>query len=351
MPASLGEMFWTGEAPWHGRGRMVERPLTWEEALSAGGLDWSVEEEKLLSVDADEILSPVPARKSIVRSDVPPGREGHVLGVVHDGFVPLQNRRGIEAFDRVFGRGLPVYETGGWLGRGEKIWLLARVGEPFEPLRGDRVDLFVLFANSHDGSLAIRVRLTTIRVVCQNTFVRSLSETRGEPDLRLAHSASPEEFEARAVALRGLREKRARSVREACELLARTKARPGAMEDLLKVVFPFPKRPGPGAPNRPDDETGAVPGVRAVASWARRMEETRATHAAVRALAQSGRGSAIVGVRGSLWGIFNAVAEYVDHDPEGLHPQRLGPGWSLLGDGAALKAKAWDAVMELAKAA
>lgn len=342
MPANLGEMFWTGAVPWHGQGRQVDHPLTWDEALAAGGLDWSVAEERLLAVDAHEILSPVPARKAIVRADVAPGKPGHVLGVVHDGFVPLQNRQGIEAFDRVFVQGRPAYETGGWLGRGEKVWLLARVGEPFEPLRGDRVDLFILFANSHDGSVAIRVRLTTIRVVCQNTFVRSLAEARGEPELRLAHSTSLEEFESRADDLRALWEGRAQSLREACELLARTRARPGAMGDVLKAVFPFPRHPEPEASSRT---------LRAIAAWARRNEETRAAHEAVRRLLEAGRGTSLPGVRGSLWGVFNAVTEYVDHDPLALRPDRLGPAWSLLGEGASLKSKAWDAVLELAKAA
>ncbi len=337
MTANVGEMFWTGEAPWHGRGTKVDRPLTWEEALAAGGLDWRVDEERLLAVSASEVLSPVPARKALVRSDVPAGRPGHVLGAVHDGFVPLQNREGIEAFDRVFGRGRPVYETGGWLGRGEKVWLLARAGDPFEPLRGDRVDLYTLFANSHDGSVAIRVRLTTVRVVCQNTFVRSLAESREEPELRLPHTTSLEAFEAKAGELRQRWDAEARRLTQAFLVLSKAKLRPGATGAALEKVFPFPRRPADMA------------SARTVAAWARRIEETRETHGTIRQLLESGRGTSVPGVRGTLWGLFNAFTEYVDH--EHVPQERLGPGWSLIGEGASLKARAWEAVLDLVQAA
>lgn len=69
MPADIGEMFHTGETPWHGLGIHLAKPATVEEALRAGGLDWQVDEVDLMT--ADHPPSPVPKRKAIVRLDRP----------------------------------------------------------------------------------------------------------------------------------------------------------------------------------------------------------------------------------------------------------------------------------------
>ena len=62
-------------------------------------------------------------------------------------------------------------------------------------------------------------------------------------------------------------------------------------------------------------------------------------------LRTAGAGMDLPGVKGSLWAVFNAVLEYVDHY------ERIGlPGVSttLFGPGAALKRRAFDlAVKEL----
>ena len=44
MPANVGQMFYHGEVPWHGEGSKVDSPLTVQEALEAGGLNWKVGE-------------------------------------------------------------------------------------------------------------------------------------------------------------------------------------------------------------------------------------------------------------------------------------------------------------------
>ena len=45
MPANIGEMFYTGEIPWHGLGRHLQRPAVISEALKAGRLELEVGDE------------------------------------------------------------------------------------------------------------------------------------------------------------------------------------------------------------------------------------------------------------------------------------------------------------------
>ena len=112
MPVNVGEMFYTGAVPWHGKGLALSKPATVEEALKAGGLKWDVGQVELLT--ADDPPSPVPTRRAIVRLDRPPGHEHRVLGVAHRGFKPVQNREAAALFDAIFGRSKAVYHTGGY---------------------------------------------------------------------------------------------------------------------------------------------------------------------------------------------------------------------------------------------
>jgi phage/plasmid-like protein (TIGR03299 family) len=191
-------MFYTGEIPWHGLGIGLSQPATLEEAKKIGGLDWKVGEVEMSP--ADDPPSPVLKRKALVRLDRLPGDDRRVLGVVHRGFTPIQNRDAGMLFDAIFGKGQRVYHTGGYLGIGETIWLLAKIDKTLQIGTKDIVQPYALMANSHDGSMAFNIRLTTIRVVCQNTLAMAMHERIGQHFRRshqgsfAEHSAAAQEF-------------------------------------------------------------------------------------------------------------------------------------------------------------
>jgi phage/plasmid-like protein (TIGR03299 family) len=70
-------------------------------------------------------------------------------------------------------------ETGGCLGGGRRVWMLARIDEPV-PLPGDGSMTFPFLGltSSHDGKASCAARLTTVRIVCGNTF--SAAEAEGD---------------------------------------------------------------------------------------------------------------------------------------------------------------------------
>ena len=187
MPANVGEMFYTGEIPWHGLGVSLAQPATLDEAIKVGGLNWQVGDVELLT--ADDPPSPVLKRKALVRSDRVAGDPRRVLGVVHRGFTPIQNHDAGMLFDAIFGRGERVYHTGGYLGDGEVIWLLAKINKPMKVGTEDVLQPFALMANNHDGSIALNIRLTTVRVVCQNTLALAMRERIGQ-QFRRAHQGT-----------------------------------------------------------------------------------------------------------------------------------------------------------------
>lgn len=94
-----------------------------------------------------------------------------MLGVVGRNWQPLQNREAFRFFDPFVEAVAAEYHTTGSLKGGHCVWVLARLtGDPMSVAKGDTVERYLLLSNSHDGTAAINVRFTPIRVVCWNTL-------------------------------------------------------------------------------------------------------------------------------------------------------------------------------------
>jgi len=180
MPANVETMFYTGATPWHGLGEKLEEAPTISEAIDASGLDWEVGTKDLVTKDGED----VPARATYRKSD------GSILGVVGPRYVPLQNRNAFDWFQPFIDAGECSLHTGGSLSDGQKVWVLAQLNrDPSEIVSGDEVQKFILLSNSHDGTTAIRVGYTPIRVVCANTLAFAHSHSDGQL-LRIRHTRS-----------------------------------------------------------------------------------------------------------------------------------------------------------------
>jgi phage/plasmid-like protein (TIGR03299 family) len=163
MEANVESMFSVREKPWHGLGTIVAEAPKSEEALKWAGLDWQVEQTPLYTPHGK-----VDGYKANVRST-----DGQVLGVVTDRYRVIQNTEAFAFTDELLGAGVR-YETAGSLQGGRKIWLLARMPREFI-IAGERISPYLVFSNTHDGSGAVRVAVTPIRVVCNNTLNLALN--------------------------------------------------------------------------------------------------------------------------------------------------------------------------------
>ena len=70
-----------------------------------------------------------------------------------------------------------TYETAGALQSGRKVWMLARMPHRYI-IAGDEIAPYLVVMNSHDGSSGIKVAMTPIRVVCQNTLNLALNSAK-----------------------------------------------------------------------------------------------------------------------------------------------------------------------------
>ncbi|WP_372631975.1 DUF932 domain-containing protein [Cohnella sp.] len=167
MPANIETMFYVRQAPWHGLGNRVEHALSSEEALQAAELDWEVIQKSIQTEDYAEI----PGYKANIRAT-----DQRLLGVVSDRYKIVQNHEAFAFTDELLGEGVR-FETAGSLQNGRKVWLLAQLPENYI-IAGDRVSPYLVFSNSHDGSGSIKVAMTPIRVVCQNTLNLALQNAK-----------------------------------------------------------------------------------------------------------------------------------------------------------------------------
>jgi phage/plasmid-like protein (TIGR03299 family) len=107
------------------------------------------------------------------------------LGVVPDTFVTVTNGEMWDIAEIIEGqdKGSVMYETGGSLKGGRKVWLLLRLRDPIEIAgdpRGATIPYYGL-QNSHDASGSFRGQATLTRIVCANTAQAAdlESEARG----------------------------------------------------------------------------------------------------------------------------------------------------------------------------
>lgn len=167
MSVNVENMFYVRTAPWHGLGTKVMEAPASKEALEIAGLNWKVLQEPIYT-GTDERVE---GYKANIRDS-----DRKVLGVVTDRYKVIQNEEAFAFTDELLGEGVR-YETAGSLQGGRKVWLLAHMPHEYI-ITGERISPYLLFSNTHDGSGAVRVALTPIRVVCQNTLNLALSTAK-----------------------------------------------------------------------------------------------------------------------------------------------------------------------------
>lgn len=167
MAANVETMFYVREKPWHGLGTKVMEAPKSKEALKIAGLDWKVVQEPVFTETKEKIEG---YRVNVRDTD------RKVLGVVTDRYKVIQNEEAFAFTDALLGEGVR-YETAGSLQGGKKVWLLAHLPQEYI-ISGERISPYLVFSNTHDGSGAVRVALTPIRVVCNNTLNLALSTAK-----------------------------------------------------------------------------------------------------------------------------------------------------------------------------
>lgn len=311
-------MMYAGETPWHKLGTRLEEPATAEEAINAAGLDYLAELKVIQTSDG----TPVPQRKAVVRSDTK-----DVLGVVGNSYVPVQNRQAFGFLDAIVADASLRYHTAGALGKGERVWMLAKLPDDIRVKNSDDItEKYLLLSNSHDGTSSLRVYFSPIRVVCANTLAIAEAQGRGQ-GVSIIHKGDLAAKVQQAQEVLGLANRFYENVEERINVLASHYPSQEQLEVFFKNVFPDP----------PEGESTRTKNVR--------QEMFR--------LFEEGIGHDMPEIRHTTWTALNAVTEFVDHHRSTRGKttaerasNRLESAW--FGSGARLKERAWNLALQLA---
>lgn len=210
--------------PWHGLGTAVDEALTSKEAIELAGLNWKVESKRIF----DEQGSEIPGFLANTRDT-----DGRVFGIVTGRYNIIQNEDAFSFTDNLIQEGVR-YETAGSLRGGRSVWLLAKM--PERKILGDKFEPYICFTNSHDGMGAIRVCMTPIRVVCNNTLNLALNNAHRTWSTRHIGDIQGKLQEARMTLLNA--EDYMQELNLTAEKLAEKKISDSEMEAVFDSIYP-----------------------------------------------------------------------------------------------------------------
>lgn len=303
--------FGVGEPAWHGLGITLKKPATAAEAIKHAGLDFDVLQSPVImdiGGNKPNIIT-VPDKFVNYRSDnnVP-------LGVVGKGYQILQNREAFSFFDKLVEADEAIYHTAGALGKGEKIWVLAKLPDHIKVGKDDLIDQYVLIYNNHDGSGSVTACLTHVRVVCNNTLNIALRSTTNKVSIR--HTRNVEERLKEAHKVLEISNLYKKEMETIYNRMTKVKVDSDMVEDFLNQLYP-------------KKETTEF------------TTEGDKIREAILTSFESGTGQQMQTTRGTLFGLFNAVTHYTDHAKEYKTPNaKLKSIW--FGGSAKLRQRTFD---------
>lgn len=227
MSAEVESMFFTGrETPWHGLGKRVETAPDSREALIAAGLDWDVVQKPVYTQDGVRI----PDYYANIRE-----QDQSVLGVVTKRYKVVQNREAFSFTDGLLGEGVR-YETAGSLMGGRKVWILARLPLNYI-IQGEQIMPYMVFSNTHDGSGAIKIAMTPVRVVCNNTLNLALDTAKRM--WSISHTGDIEVKMEEAKETLFMAEEYMSALGKSFEKLSKKKISDAAVEEYISQLLPI----------------------------------------------------------------------------------------------------------------
>lgn len=291
MPAQVETMAWVGDRGlpwWVGTSEDVARIKSELEGLQTGaemrvaaGLDWKVELQPIQT--AGGIV--IPDKYAVVRDlDASP------LGVVGKAYKPVQNDE-LDAWgDALVDSGEAKYETAGALRGGRTVFLSMELNHLEINVGGGKVDeaikTFLLLTNTHDGTKSLEAAIACIRVVCANTLNMALRSASAS--FRLRHVGAMGGKIAAAREALGISFRYANELKALGDKLIMEKVVEDQVWDILsKAVWPV------------DPEWSETRLDNSLATGAMELYKTSPN---------------LDNIRGTKWGVLQAVAEFADHE-------------------------------------
>lgn len=312
MAHEVENMVYVGKRPWHGLGIEVpaETCLNIAEAITAAGLNWQVGLKHIYTEDMGHLSVGILDHYVTYRQT-----DNAILGIVGTDYRPLQNIQAFNWFQPFLDAKAATIETAGSLSGGKRIWVLARVkSRPWAIKGNDEVSNYILLSNSHDGSLAVRVGFTPVRVVCNNTLCMA-HQSEASKLIRVRHTSRILENLESIREIMDLANKEFEATVEQYRWLAKKGINAEDLEKYVRVVFDLKEN-----------------------------SESKKVVPTIVSLFESGIGSDLTGK--TYWGAYNAVNEYLNYFRGNNQNSTLNNLW--FGDSAQINKKALTVALDMA---
>lgn len=297
MAHQVENMFSVKQVPWHKLGHVIQQAPTIEEGIKLAGLDWKVRMEKMRLADGRIMNS-----QAVIRET-----DNKVLGEVGSKYHPIQNEKAFAFFEPFIKSGEVSLETAGSLDGGRKIWVLAQLNRsPMEIVKGDPVLKYLLMTNRHDGWASGQVGFNPVRVVCANTLAAALNASEASM-LRVRHTAGVE------IGLEKIRDsinmanQQFEATGEMYKAMTRYGVNTADLKQYVRLVF---------YPNVTEQEITE-----------RQQTRLNMLTENITKLFETGLGNDLVGVRGTMWGLYNGVTQYLGHEAKDDTDKRYDSLW------------------------
>lgn len=331
MSHFIETMAYAGETPWHRLGtHLGDENVDGATMQKAAGLDFRVQKAAIFVKRPDGSLIEVEDVHAMVRDD---RFEPFAAVTVGNRYEIFQNAGFFEFGDRLrtaAGRGLK-WHTAGSLKGGRVVWALAQMAGSIDvQRRNGRIDQsapFLLLSNSFDGSSAIRIMNTSIRVVCWNTLSAAL---KGNNCHSIRHTASASAQLTEAARALGYATEYFTEYAETAQTLADT---PMSRENF--GTFAAQLLTGLDDPKEALEKVAAADG----------RSETRLNNQfdALETLFHRGKGN----TGADRFDALNAVTEYIDHQRGRLSSARSSRAAQLAGIDKALDSATFGSGAEM----
>jgi len=265
-----------------------KRKLTIGEALVLAEVDWEVDTAPVFAtIDGQSV--PVGNLQVTYRKD-----NGMVLsdrGPVSDQYRIVQNAEAFAFGDNILDEGGANCESAGSLYEGRMVFVSFELPDSIH-VEGDPSDyrLFLLISNGHDGRNAFRASVTTERVICRNTL--RMAHKHAVTSWTLRHTAGLEGRLAQAKQALGIAHRYAEEFTASASDLVNLSLPERQVRRILEKVYPLTEAQEERIAQKPEAREKVPAGL------VERVYQESPT---------------VEPVKGTGWGLLQAVAEYEDH--------------------------------------
>lgn len=219
------------EKAWHTLGQIVQDYPTSKEALQFAGLDYIVEKRPNQHVlDNGEVIT---SNNSFFTYRLDTGAIlGDRLGA---DYKVVQNTDAFNFFDSIVkGDGI-LYETAGALGKGERIFITAKLPHYIRVGNDDLIEKYLFLTTSHDGYGSITAAFTPVRIVCTNTLNMALRDCSNT--VRIRHTASAQDRLKEAHKVMGISDRLSTQLEDIFNQWAKVKITDTHLKKLIQLAM------------------------------------------------------------------------------------------------------------------